>query len=98
MHNCAYASSVDLEWDPKKAAANLRAHGIDFADAVTALHDEFAITVLDNDSGEERFVSVGADALGRVVVIVYTWRRKRIRLISARRANAVERGRYEGKR
>ena len=89
---------MDLEWDATKAAANRRAHGIDFADAVTAFHDEFAITVLDDDSGEERFVSVGADALGRVVVVVFTWRRNRLRLISARRANAVERGRYEGKR
>jgi uncharacterized DUF497 family protein len=89
---------VDLEWDPKKAAANRVKHGIDFADAATALHDELAITVLDDHSGEARFVSEGADALGRVVVVVFTWRNHRVRLISARRANSVERGRYEEKR
>ena len=89
---------MDLEWDPKKAAANLRRHGIDFADAATALHDEFAITVVDDDLGEDRYVTVGVDALGRVVVVVFTWRASRIRLVSARRANAGERSRYEEQR
>lgn len=89
---------MDFEWDPKKATANLRKHGIDFADAATALHDELAITVLDDDSTEERFATVGADALGRVIVVVFTWRGQRIRLISARRAAASERSRYEARR
>jgi uncharacterized DUF497 family protein len=89
---------VDLEWDPKKAAANLRKHGIDFADAATALHDELAITLVDDDGGEERFVTMGSDALSRVLVVVFTWRSSRIRLISARRATVIERTRYEGRR
>lgn len=89
---------MDLEWDPKKAAANLRNHRVDFADAALALHDEFAITVVDDDLGEERFVTVGSDALGRVVVVVFTWRGRRIRLISARRATREERSRYEERR
>ena len=89
---------MDLEWDPKKAAANLRRHGIDFADAATALHDEFAITVVDDDLGEDRYVTVGVDALGRFVVVVFTWRASRIRLVSARRANAGERSRYKEQR
>ena len=54
---------MDLEWDPKKAAANLHKHGIDFADAATVLHDELAITVVDHDAGEGRFITMGADAL-----------------------------------
>jgi hypothetical protein len=86
---------MDFEWDPRKAAANQRKHGIDFADAATVLHDEFAITVLDDDPDEERYVTVGADALGRVLVVVFTWRGSRIRLISARTATARERCRYE---
>lgn len=89
---------MDLEWDPKKAAANLRKHGVDLADAATVLHDELAITVLDDASGEERFVTLGVDALWRLVVVVFTWRKGRIRLISARRANTRERERYEDRR
>jgi len=98
MHVRTYDSSVDLEWDPKKAAANLRKHGIDFTDAATALHDELAITVIDDESGEERFVTIGADALGRVIVVVFVWRRTRVRLISARKADTGERVQYEDRR
>jgi len=85
---------MDFEWDPRKAAANLRKHGVDFADAATVLHDEFAVTVLDDDSGEERFVTIGTDAVGRVLVVVFTWRGRRVRLISARPATVGERRRY----
>ena len=86
---------MSLEWDPRKAGANLRKHGIDFADAATVLHDECAITVGDTVSGEDRFVTLGADSLGRVLVVVFTFRNERVRLISARRATPRERGRYE---
>jgi uncharacterized DUF497 family protein len=89
---------VEAEWDAEKARLNLRKHGVDFADAATALHDDIAITILDDDPDEQRFVTVGADALGRVLVIVYTWRGPRVRLISARRATRRERLQYEGKR
>ena len=47
----------DGEWDPRKAAANLKKHGVDFADAVTVLHDEQAITIRDDEGGEERYVT-----------------------------------------
>jgi uncharacterized DUF497 family protein len=89
---------VALEWDRRKADANLRKHSIHFADAATVLHDELAITVADDSGFEPRFATIGSDALGRVLVVVYTWRRERIRLISARVANARERRRYEAKR
>lgn len=89
---------MDLEWDPKKAAANLLKHGIDFADAATVLHDDLAITILDDGGDEERFITLGADALGRLVIVVFAWRDRRIRLISARRATAHERTRYEERR
>jgi hypothetical protein len=52
MHNCAYTMdrmADDGEWDPRKAAANLKKHGVDFADAATVLHDEQAITVRDDE-------------------------------------------------
>ena len=86
----------DVEWDPDKAAANADKHGVDFADAATALHDERAITVRDDSEDEERFVTIGMDALGRVLVVVYAWRDDRPRLISARPATARERRNYEG--
>ena len=87
---------VDIECDHQKAAANLEKHKVDFADAATALADELAITIRDERLEEERFVTVGMDVLGRVLVIVYTWRQDRIRIISARKATRGERRRYEG--
>lgn len=60
MHDRAYHPSMDIEWDPEKAASNLLKHGVDFADAATALWDEEALTRSDPDAqGEERFVSLG---------------------------------------
>jgi len=90
---------VELEWDPRKAIANLRKHGVDLAEAGTVLHDEQAITITDESSAaEDRFVTLGMDALGRVLVVVYTWRGDRPRLISARKATPRERRHYEGTR
>jgi uncharacterized DUF497 family protein len=87
---------MEYEWDPAKAAANLRKHKVDFADAVLALEDPLARTVHDPDaSGEERYVSLGSDPAGRLLVTVFTRRRKRIRIISSRRASPAERRHYE---
>ena len=86
------------QWDPEKAAANLRKHGVDFADAETVLHDEMAMTMPDDDPEEQRFVTLATDALGRLLVVVYEWRGDDVRLISARKANRSERRQYEGKR
>ena len=86
---------VAYEWDPKKAASNLRKHKVDFADAVTSFEDDFAITIDDNEPEEKRFVTIGMDALARVLVVAYTWRGENIRIISARKAGAEERRQYE---
>lgn len=87
---------VEYEWDPTKAAANLRKHGIDFADAALVLEDELALTTRDLYSkDEERFVTLGHDPQGRLLVVVYTWRGDRIRLISARQATSRERRDFE---
>ncbi|PSB24513.1 BrnT family toxin [Stenomitos frigidus] len=72
---------MSYQWDREKAVANLSKHGIDFADAVTVFSDDLAITVTDERFEEERFVTIGIDALGRVLVVVYTWRDNEIRLI-----------------
>ena len=95
MHRCAYTCRVAYEWDPKKAASNLRKHKVDFADAVTVFEDEFAVTIDDDEAEEKRFVTIGMDALARVLVVVYTWRGHNIRIISARKAGAEEGRQYE---
>ena len=83
------------QWDQDKAAANLRKHGIDFADAVSVFSDDLAITIPDERFDEERFVTIGIDAFGRVLVVVYTLRDDEIRLISARIATRQEQQQYE---
>lgn len=87
---------MKVYWDPKKAQANFKKHGIRFSDAETVLYDPNALTVEDEEAeGEQRHVSIGMDAVGRVLVVVYTYRGDDIRLISARGANKKERGSYE---
>ncbi len=86
---------MTYQWDNDKATANLRKHGIDFADAVSVFSDDLAITIPDERFDEERFITVGMDAFGRVLVVVYTWRGNEIRLISARKATRRERKQYE---
>ncbi len=88
---------MELEWDPEKAAENLTKHGIGFVDAALVLSDELAVTISDRDADEARFVTVGLDGLGRLLVVVYAWRGDRIRVISARRATGRERRQYESK-
>jgi uncharacterized DUF497 family protein len=85
------------EWDPAKAAANLAAHGVSFAEAVTVLGDDFALTREDPDSADEqRFVTLGMSSLAHLLVVVYTYREPDvIRIISAWRANRRQRVRYE---
>ena len=86
-----------VEWDPKKAASNYRKHRVRFADSLAVLEDERAITLRDFEEQEERWVSIGSDALGRVLVVVYTMRAHRVRMISARRATRQECTQYEEK-
>lgn len=87
---------MSFEWDPNKAETNRKKHGIDFADAVIVLEDPQAITDDDPDHEEARHITIGMDASGRVLVVVYTWREDVIRIISARKATNYERKQYEG--
>ena len=90
---------MQTEWDAAKAEENRRKHGVDFADAVAALSDPFALSREDLQAeGEQRFVALGMDRLGRILVVAYTYRGARIRLISARPATRKERGEYERRR
>jgi len=88
---------VEYEWDDEKEAINYGTHGVHFADAVGVFEDERALTEPDATTSEERFKTLGTDFLGRLLVVVYTYRDERIRLIHARKATA-HRAIYERKR
>jgi len=96
MYICTYNLKMEFEWNSRKAVSNLKKHGVDFADAVTVLEDERAITIPDDYPDEERFITLGMDSMGRILVVVYTWRKIRIRIISARKATAKEIKQYKG--
>ena len=86
---------MEFDFDPAKARSNIRKHGVSFAHAELALHDKLAVTVEDPDAvGEQRFVTLGMDALGRVLVVVHTQREERTRVISARKASRGESEQY----
>ncbi len=91
---------VRFEWDSPKASANLRAHGVSFAEAATVPEDVFALTRDDPDSiDEQRFVSLGLGDLGNLPVVVYTYREPdTIRLISAWKANRRQKMPYGERR
>jgi len=87
---------MEYEWDARKARSNLAKHGVDFADAIGTLEDELALTTEDvRATSEKRFVTLGMDHLGRLIVVIYTWRGTRLRIISARKATRRERRQYE---
>ena len=86
---------MNVEFDPDKARSNLQKHQVSFAHAEQALRDPMAVTIEDPDAeGEQRFVTLGMDALGRVLVVVHTPRDSRTRLISARKASKGESEQY----
>jgi uncharacterized DUF497 family protein len=90
-----HIEAVELEFDPAKAAANLKKHGVSFSHAEQALRDPAAITIEDPDAqDEQRFVTLGMDALDCLLVMVHTQRGERTRLIAARKASPGETRKY----
>jgi uncharacterized protein len=89
--------SVEFEWDPKKAALNLRKHGISFDEAATVFGDLLGTTVPDPDHSlaEHRYITIGMSNRHRLVMVAHTERRERIRIISARELTRSEREAYE---
>ena len=73
-----------VEWDPRKAASNRRKHGIDFDDAIEVFYGPILLYRSDRQE-EERCLAIG-ETEGRVIAVAFTWRRDRLRIISARRA------------
>jgi uncharacterized protein len=91
---------VEFEWDPAKAAANVAKHHVTFSEASTVFGDPFEVTISDpaHSEAEVRFVSLGLSVESRVLVVAYTERAGRIRIIHARLAAAKERRAYESGR
>lgn len=92
--------SLTFDWDEKKAAINLRKHGVSFGEAATVLGDLFSLTFDDPDHSlaEGRFITIGLSGKGRVLMVSHTDRGRAIRLISARKATKSERKFYEEKK
>jgi uncharacterized protein len=88
---------MGIDWDPTKAAENLREHNVSFSEAATVLSDDYALTREDPDAfGEQRFVSLGMSATGSMLVVVFTHREPDIyRIISAWKAIKPQRKQYE---
>ena len=88
---------LQFEWDRAKASTNVRKHGLSFEEAATVFGDQRAITIADPEHSliEERFVTIGTSERDRILVVVATERRDKVRLISARPASRKERKQYE---
>jgi hypothetical protein len=91
---------VEFEWDPEKEQANIQKHGVDFTEAATVFDDPLELTISDPDHSisEYRFLSMGHSIRNRVLVVSYTERENRIRIISARMASPKERRQYESEK
>lgn len=89
--------NLEVEWDARKAATNLRKHGVSFEEAKSVLDDPLSQFVPDHDHsvGECRFFAVGRSAGGRTLVIICAERGEKIRILTARPATAWERKIYE---
>lgn len=88
---------LSFEWDEEKAKANYRKHEVSFEEGSTVLNDPFSFTIDDPDhaADERRYIAIGSSERGRILVVSYTERNRRIRIISCRKATRLERRRYE---
>ncbi len=90
---------MTYEWDPTKAAANLRKHKVFFTEAASVFLDPLALTYEDPDHSHEetREITIGISSRGRAVLVSHCWRGDRIRIISARKAMPREKKYYAQK-
>ena len=90
---------IIFEWDPRKARSNLTKHGVNFQAAASVFKDELLVSL--HDAGhDERWITLGKDASGRLLVVIHTWSDTNsisasVRIISARSATRHERRQYE---
>jgi uncharacterized protein len=89
--------AIPFEWDEEKAEVNIEKHKVGFEEAKSVFGDPFSVTIDDPDhsEAEQRLIDVGRSASGKLLVVVYTERGNKIRIISCRKATATERRKYE---
>lgn len=89
--------SIQFEWDPNKAAQNLRKHEVSFEEAATVFRDALSITVPDPDHSveEDCYITIGLSSRLRLLMVAHTEREDRIRIFSARALTRKERKQYE---
>lgn len=95
----ASENDLNFDWDENKATANFRKHKVSFDEAKTVFGDPFSVTKNDplHSLDEHRFVDIGTSVTGKILVVSYTQRSRKIRLISCRKATKAERIVYEEK-
>ena len=88
---------IIFAWDEVKAGENLKKHKVSFDEGKTIFNDPFLLTFPDIDSSEseDRYVNIGLSAKDRILVLIHTERQGKIRIISCRKASALERRYYE---
>lgn len=88
---------MQFEWDKEKAASNFKKHGVSFEEAETVWNDYFYIDLYDDEHSveENRFLIVGESEEKRLLIVSYTERENRVRIISARELTPKERKDYE---
>ena len=88
---------IDFDWDPAKEKKNRKKHRVGFSEAATVFSDALGITIYDPDHSidEDRYVTIGASAGGRLLMVSHTDRHEQIRIISARELTRAEREAYE---
>lgn len=87
----------EFQWDEEKAKSNLKKHGVSFEEGATIFNDPMIATISDPDHSEdeERFISIGMSMIRRLLTVIHTYRKERIRLVSARKATKAEKKNYE---
>lgn len=88
---------LEFEWDQSKSKVNFKKHGVSFDEGKTVFDDPLSVTIFDSEhsSDEPRFTDIGMSNKERILVVVYTERASKIRLISCRKATVWERAIYE---
>lgn len=88
---------LEFEWDEDKANANFKKHGVRFEEAKSVFNDPNSLTIVDfeHSQNEDRYIDIGFSSQGRLIVVIYTERGTRIRIISSRKATTSETKAYE---